>query len=168
MALRRTIMLTALAFAVAALALTVAVASPGSAQTKAGGTHRPLRGHLSGVGTPGLPPGNFFGDEKTGVISHLGRVAYHVEGTFAQNGSGSFDLDGTVVIVTANGDALRGAYHGTTSTGAVVAGTVHLTGGTGRFSDVSGTWAQTDRNTQTPGEAFPNRGTTTIKGHISY
>jgi len=161
-------MLTALALAAAALALTVAVVSPGSARTRAGGNDLPLRGSLSGVGSPVLPPGIYFGDVKTGVISHLGRVAYHVEGTYAQNGSGSFDLDGTVVIVTANGDALIGTLHGTTSTGAVVASTVHLTGGTGRFADVSGTWAQTDRNTQTPGEAFPNRGVTTIKGHISY
>ncbi len=160
---RRAITLAALA-----LALALALVSTGSAQTKAGVTHRPLKGHLSGVGSPVLPPGNYFGDVKTGVISHLGRVAYHVEGTYAQNGSGSFDLDGTVTIVTRNGRALTGTYHGTTSTGARVAATVHLTGGTGRFADVSGTWTQIDHNTQTPGEAFPNRGETRLKGHISY
>lgn len=172
MALRRTIMLTALGFAVAALALTLAFVSAGSAQTKASGTQRSVKGHLVGVGIPqsALPPGNSFGDEKTGVISGLSgrRVAYHVEGTFAKNASGTFDLNGTVIIVTRGGAAVTGTYHGTTSTGARVAATVHLTGGTGRFADVSGTWKQTDHNTQTPGQAFPNQGETRLKGHISY
>jgi hypothetical protein len=163
-------MLSALGFALAALALTVAAVSPGSGLAKAGGTHRHhVEGHLVGVGLPGyaLPPGNSFGSEETGRISHLGRVAYHVEGTYARR-SGRFVLDGTVIIVTRNGRALTGTYHGTTSTGARVAATVHLTGGSGRFADVSGTWKQTDHNTQTPGGAFPNRGETRLKGHIRY
>jgi len=73
-----------------------------------------------------------------------------------------------VIIVTRGGAAVTGTYQGTTSTGARVAATVHLTGGTGRFADVRGTWKQIDHNTQTPGEAFPNEGETTLKGHISY
>jgi hypothetical protein len=43
-----------------------------------------------------------------------------------------------------------------------------VTGGTGRFRDVSGTWTEIDHNTPTPSEAFPSRGTSRIKGHISY
>ena len=73
-----------------------------------------------------------------------------------------------MIIVTRDGRALTGNYHGTTSTGARVAATVHLTGGTGRFNDVSGTWKQTDHNTQTPGKAFPTRGESRLKGHIRY
>jgi hypothetical protein len=159
MALRRTIILIALAFA-------VAVVSPGSALAKAGGKNRPVKGHLAGVGTDSAP--GTFGAEETGVISHLGRVAYHLEGTFAPNGSGGFDLDGTVVIVTRKGRALTGTYQTTVPPFDVHTATVHLTGGTGRFADASGTWKVTDHVTQTPGGAFPNRIASTVKGHISY
>jgi hypothetical protein len=164
-------MLSALGFALAALALAVAAVSPGSGLAKAGGTHRHhVEGHLVGVGLPGyaLPPGNSFGSEETGRISHLGRVAYRIQGTFAKHGPGRFDLDGTVTVVTRTGRALIGTYHGTTSTGARVAATVHLTGGSGRFADVSGTWKEIDHNTPTPGRAFPNRSDVRLKGHIRY
>jgi hypothetical protein len=165
---RRAITLAALA-----LALALVVVSPGSAQTKAGSTDHPVTGHLVGVGSPtsALPPGNYFGGEQTGVISGLSsrRVAYQAQGTYAKNGSGTYDLTGTVIIVTKSGAAVTGTYHGTTSTGVHVAATVHITGGSGRFADASGTWKQTDHNTQTPGQTFPNQSAITIKkGHISY
>ena len=159
MTIRRTITL-------AALALAVAVVSPVSVPAKAGRTHRPATGHLVGVGTDAAP--GTFGAEETGVISHLGRVAYHLEGTFASNGSGGFDLDGKVVIVTKKGRALTGTYQTTVPPFDVHTATVHITGGTGRFSDAHGTWTVTDHVTQTPGEAFPNRIQSTIRGHISY
>jgi hypothetical protein len=171
MALRRPVLLTALGFAVAALALTVVLVSSGSARTKAGGTHRhSVAGHLVGVGLPvyALPQGKSFGSEETGRISHLGRVSYHVEGTFAKNPSGRYDLDGFVTIVTRSGRALIGTYHGTTSTGERIATTVHLIGGSGRFADASGSWTGIDRNAQTPGKTFPNQSQVRLNGHISY
>ena len=166
MTLRRTIMLAALALAVA-----IAVVSSGSAaQTNAKRTHRSVTGSLSGVGTPGyaLPPGNSFGGELTGVISPLGRVAYHVEGTFAKNQSGVYDLEGTTIIVTRNGRSLIGTFHATTRTGVHVAATIHITGGNGRFAGAHGTWTMTGHNTPTPGKAFPNLSEAKVKGHISY
>jgi len=163
-------MLSALGFAVSALALTVAAVSPGSGLAKAGATHRHhVEGHLVGVGFPryALPPGNSYGGQQAGRISHLGRVSYSGEGTFKKSG-GRYVLDGTVTIVTRSGQALIGAYHGTTQTGARVAATVHLIGGSGRYADASGAWKEIDHNTPTSGGAFPNRSDVRLKGHIRY
>jgi hypothetical protein len=102
------------------------------------------------------------------VIDPLGRVAFHVEGTFAKNQAGTYDLNGTVIIVTRNGRGLTGTFHGTTRTGVNVPATVHITGGNGPFSDAHGTWTLKNHNTQTPGSAFPNLSATKITGHISY
>ena len=150
-------------------ALTAVIVSPGSAQTNAKRTRISVTGKLSGVGSPGyaLPPGPSFGGEENGVLSNLGRVAYHVEGTFAKK-SGRFVLDGTSIIVTNNGRGLVGNFHGTTQTGRHPQATIHITGGSGRFKNAHGTLTVKGNNTPTPGAAFPNRMADKITGHIKF
>jgi membrane-associated protease RseP (regulator of RpoE activity) len=125
-----------------ALMLALAILSPGSALAKVEGADRPVRGTASGTISINPATGALTGD-TTGVISHLGQSAIHLEGTVAPTGEeGTFAGSATVTIVAANGDKLTGTAAVTstaTSTGRTTTVVVEITGGTGRFANARGT-----------------------------
>jgi hypothetical protein len=165
MTIRKTIMLLG-------LALTVAALSPAAALAKAGGTDRPLTGSGSGTLTLNLPTGAFASD-ATEVDSHSGKVTVHSEGTFVLTGPGTFAVSGTSTSMAANGDQLTstftgtGTISGTESTTTIVS---TLTGGTGRFEDVSGTATTTSHGTtiSSDGVTVISSMEYTLTGTISY
>jgi hypothetical protein len=106
--------------------------------TSAVGRSRPLRGTSAGATTIDLATGALTGHESA-VISHLGKVQVSTQGVSTPNGDGTYTDTGTVTLVTANGDKLFGTFTGTVSSGPNNVTVVTITGGTGRFTNASGT-----------------------------
>lgn len=80
--------------------------------------------------------------EGTGVISHLGRVTWMERHCFKTDGTfGDVEL----VITAANGDQVFGTFAGGMTGPTTFAETLTITGGTGRFTDASGTVDETGR-----------------------
>jgi len=125
----------------AGLALAVVAISPASAPAKAGGTDRPVKGTISGTVSLNVLTGAFTAD-GTGVATHLGKYTVSLQGAVAITPEGVFG-SGTGTIVAANGDQMTGTLTLETPGQPGVAHTttivMTLTGGTGRFSDASGT-----------------------------
>jgi hypothetical protein len=123
------------------LALAVAVLSPASASAKAGGTHRPMKGKISATVSLNVLTGALTADGE-GVATHLGKFTTSLKGTVTITPTGVFG-NGTQTVVAANGDELTGTYTLSTPGAPAVAHTTTIvttvTGGTGRFSDASGT-----------------------------
>jgi hypothetical protein len=132
---------------VAAAALTAAVgfvapAAPAAAET-------PFKSRLTAhavfvpTSTPGVLAGTVSG---AGHATHLGRVTLATTEIidFASSPGTLLILDGRMVMVAANGDELRWSYSGTGTLppdadgNIALSGTFVITGGTGRFSDASG------------------------------
>jgi hypothetical protein len=76
--------------------------------------------------------------EESGVSSHLGKYTLDLQGVSTQSPDGTVNSSGTVTIVTANGDQLTGTF---TLTGRepTLTAVVTITGGTGRFTNATGT-----------------------------
>ena len=117
------------------MALTVIV---GLALPARGDDGRPFRGHAEEVIIDVTPVADGFlvtasgGGEAThlGRFTRLGRVVVHGDGS----------AEGTVVFTAANGDQLFMEVVGVpTNSPTTIGGTYTFTGGTGRFSDASGT-----------------------------
>lgn len=140
------------AFLVVAL---LAAAVPAAA---GGSIARPIKEDSTGYSTgmvysPVFPDGDTFDgrcsrpsqwvstSSGSGVISHLGRVTWTSEHCF-QVFAGSFG-DAEVVVTAANGDKLFGTYDGVMTGETTFAETMIITGGTGRFSEASGTIEET-------------------------
>lgn len=132
--------------------LALAVAAPGAAVAKRGGTDRPWKGRASGtltfdIGTTPIPAMA----TGTGRLSHLGKSTYSQEFTITLTGPTTFSIAGTQTIEAANGDMLFLTFTGTGElAGAFGVGQASettavftVTGGTGRFSDASGTLTST-------------------------
>jgi hypothetical protein len=158
------------------LLLALAVAVPGAAVAKRGGTDRPLKGSGSGTTTGDLATG-VATSEGTARFSHAGKTTYSINTTFSATGPNTFALTGTSTLVAANGDSVFSSLTGTaTATGIGVGETIEftlvftVTGGTGRFADASGTLTAeaTSETVSLVGTTFVNRDTFTARGTISY
>jgi hypothetical protein len=132
--------------------LAVAAAVPGAAEAKRGGTDRPWKGAASGTLTFDLGTTPFPATSAgTGRLSHLGKSTYSQEFTITLTGPTTFSIAGTQTVVAANGDTLFMSFTGTGElAGAFGVGqrsettaVLTVTGGTGRFSDASGTLRST-------------------------
>ena len=125
----------------AGLALAVVALSPASASANVGGTDRPFIGTFSGTTRLNVLTGAMTADSG-GVATHLGEYTSSLEGTVTITPTGVFG-SGTQTTVAANGDELTGTYILSTPGAPGVAHTTTIvstaTGGTGRFSDASGT-----------------------------
>jgi hypothetical protein len=130
------------AIMIAGLVLAFGVLAPATALGKAGGTDRPISVHQSG--TTVVDVGTLaFTTETTGIVSHMGKSTAEIEGVITLTGPDTFTIAGSAVIVAANGDELFGTFtgSGTNTPGGGSEGTVDVTysGGTGRFTNASGT-----------------------------
>ncbi len=122
-----------------ALALVLSLAGPASA-----GDLVPFRGSLDGVATvtPLGPTAVSVHIEATGTGSHLGRYAVavpHLVNPQTRIASGSY------VFTAANGDRLTASFSGQASLTATpgvltIVESATITGGTGRFSDATGSF----------------------------
>jgi hypothetical protein len=125
----------------AGLVLAVAVLSPASASANAGGTDRPMKGTISATVSLNVLTGAMTADGG-GVATHLGEFTTSLEGTVTITPTGVLG-SGTQTTMAANGDELTGTYTLSTPGAPGVAHTTTIvttvTGGTGRFSDASGT-----------------------------
>lgn len=114
---------------------------------------RPLKGQLTGIsmlspegrceGVAGYPLTATL--ELTGTLSHLGRVMWTSTDCTSIAGFPEITfIDGTGVITAANGDELYFTYAGSALVGpnlvAKFTGEATIAGGTGRFSNASGTF----------------------------
>jgi hypothetical protein len=130
------------AIMIAGFVLAFGVLAPATALGKAGGTDRPISVHQSG--TTVVDVGTLaFTTETTGIVSHMGKSTVDIEGVITPTGPDTFTIAGSAVIVAANGDELFGTFtgSGTNTPGGGSEGTVDVTysGGTGRFTNASGT-----------------------------
>jgi hypothetical protein len=125
----------------AGLVLAVAVLSPASASANAGGTDRPVKGTISATVSLSVLTGAVT-VEGGGVAAHLGKFTTSLEGTVTVTPTGTFG-SGTQTTMAANGDEMTGTYTLATPGAPGVAHTTTIvmtvTGGTGRFSNASGT-----------------------------
>jgi len=115
------------------------------------------------MGAPPIQPVRSFG---SGVASHMGKT------TFEANAVVNFtmqppQISGTATFTAANGDTFTTEYSGTTSPngdGTVSGSFTHIiTGGTGRFSSISGTITAVSLH-----QLSTNTGTLEFDGMISY
>jgi hypothetical protein len=82
-----------------------------------------------------VPDGTLVTTTGTGQATHLGRLLRDASVVIHDDGT----LDGAVVFTAANGDQLVADLEGALTSPTTLAGTYTFTGGTGRFSDASGT-----------------------------
>ena len=160
------------AIGVALLILGLAVVGPASAEAKVGGSDRPVRGTVSGTIQVNLQ-NLAITVEASGVSTHNGRFTTTQEGFIAIGGEGTTG-SGTQTIVSANGDRLEGTFTlstpGLPTDGHTTTVVTTITGGTGRFSDASGTLVS--KVLVTPlsleGVTLINTFEGTTRGRISY
>lgn len=91
------------------------------------------------MGTPPVQPVRSFGP---GIASHLGKAEFEANSTVNFTVQPA-QINGTATITAANGDSFYTSFIGTASPNGDGTSTGHfthtITGGTGRFSDISGT-----------------------------
>jgi hypothetical protein len=97
----------------------------------------PIKGHYEAMITSATQEsdGLHVTDVGEGNASHLGQVTSSEHGVIHPDGS----VQGLVVLTAANGDQLFWSDVGTFTSATTIAGTITFTGGTGRFSNASGT-----------------------------
>lgn len=115
------------------------------------------------IGEPPLQVGHVLG---TGNLSHLGKTSFEATVTLETTGD-IINGTGTGTFTAANGDEFQTTYSGQynlfpdgTAKGQV---THHITGGTGRFAGISGTFTADVVN-----DLNKNTGIHVIEGAISY
>jgi hypothetical protein len=156
----------------AALALALVALSPASALANAGGTDRPAKGTVSGTVSVNVQTGALTAD-ATGTATHLGRFTSSLEGAIAITPEGTVG-SGTQTIVAANGDQATGTFELTTPGLPTEAHTTTIvttvTGGTGRFSDASGSLTSTVEVSPISFDwpTLVNSSEGTLRGRISY
>jgi hypothetical protein len=99
-----------------------------------GGSDRPFQGVAAGSIT-GVTPDGAVVVESTGQATHLGSFTRTEYLFFGPGGA----ISGTVVFTAANGDQLAADFSGGFTSPTTLEGTYTFTGGTGRFSDATGT-----------------------------
>jgi hypothetical protein len=98
----------------------------------------PFRGSMEGFYTsaPGINPTTL---SASGNASQIGRFTFMLEGEVTSDASSAF---GTIEFITANGDSIFGEFIGVATFIAPpiiwIEENVTITGGTGRFADVTG------------------------------
>jgi hypothetical protein len=133
----------------ATTAVLFALATGGAAGAAQHGTDRPF--HADGTGAVSFDFGNprdcpvspLFGLPVTELIAGGGRATHlgHYELAATHCPLGSQSADGWMTLTAANGDVLRGTYTNDLAYGpgtVDVTGWLEITGGTGRFTDASG------------------------------
>jgi hypothetical protein len=129
--------------------LSLALVAPQAGFAKPGGTDRPLKGKGTQTVTFSVATTPFPATlEGTARVSHLGKSTNTSSFTILVTGPTTFSVAGTATIVAANGDQLFTSFTGAgESTGPFSVGqttettaTHTVTGGTGRFTDASGTF----------------------------
>jgi hypothetical protein len=132
--------------------LALAVVAPAAAVAKRGGAERPWKGRASGTVTFNVAAAPFPATATgTGRLSHLGKSEYTQQFTITLTGPTTFTVAGTQTVTAANGDMLfmtftgAGELAGPFDVGQSSETTADLTvtGGTGRFSDATGTQTST-------------------------
>src|SRR6185437_14898327 len=98
------------------------------------GSNRPFQGLAEGAIT-GIDPSGAVVVESTGNATHLGNFARTEFLVFGPDGS----ITGNVVFTAANGDQLWADISGGFTSPTTLEGAYTFTGGTGRFSDATGT-----------------------------
>src|SRR5262249_15845805 len=98
-----------------------------------GGTARPFKGNAEGEVTGVTPLGALI-VESAGTATHLGEFT-RTECVVAAG----FDISGVIFFTAANGDQLRASFTGGFTSRTTAEGTYIFIGGTGRFTDASGT-----------------------------
>jgi hypothetical protein len=152
--------------------------APGAAVAKQGGTDRPVNGSTSGTSTVDIATG-LGTSQGTGTYSHLGKTTFTLDFIALPTGPTTVAVTGTGTLVAANGDQVFVTLTGTATVqslvpaiGEIIDTTLvsTITGGTGRFSDASGTVTSTGRGETVSivGTTFSSRDTTTHVGRISY
>jgi hypothetical protein len=166
---RRLLVLTSLLVAFCATA-------PGVAAAKRGGTDRPVKGSGSSASTLDLSTLTAT-TQGSAIISHLGRTTFTLNQTITPTSATTFLQGGTATFVAANGDQLFATLTGSgTNTGLGVGDTADLTtvftitGGTGRFTDASGTLTGPAhvQVVSAVGTTLTSSDTFTLQGRISY
>jgi hypothetical protein len=97
------------------------------------GSDRPFEGLAEGTVT-GVSPEGALLVESTGTATHLGTFT-RTEEVFVDG----FTISGTIVFTAANGDQLWADFTGGFTSPTTAEGTYTFVGGTGRFSDATGT-----------------------------
>src|SRR6188472_260615 len=99
----------------ASLLVALALALPGAAVAKQGGTDRPVHGSITTTDTASLATGTGTG-QGPALISHLGRGTFSHSFTITPTGAGpggiTLNLTGTDVFTAANGDQLFATFAG--------------------------------------------------------
>jgi ELWxxDGT repeat protein len=114
---------------------TEAVASPPLWRAPAVGGHlRPFKGVAAGT-VAGIDPSGAIVIASTGNATHLGDFTRTEYVFFGPGGA----ISGTAVFTAANGDQLWADFSGAFTSPTTLEGTYTFTGGTGRFSDATGT-----------------------------
>jgi hypothetical protein len=154
-----------------AVAAAVLMPAPKAAVAASGGTDRPIAGNASG--TNAISPGTgTFTSDATGLVSHLGRTAFHIEGTFGLTGA-DVAVSGLMTATSASGDRLTGDFQGSGTTASRtidIAATFTPNGGTGRFDDASGSVSGTihERILSVAGGVLTNATEFRFRGDLSY
>ncbi len=160
-------------FVLSSLLLAVAAVSPAAALGKANGTDRPVSGKSSSTTTINIATGLGTND-GTGQATHLGKFTSHDDFTSFTITGNTFSFAGTETDVAANGDKLFSTFTGsgtfTSSNTSEITAVQTVTGGTGRFTDASGTLtsAVTGTTVSVVGSTVTTRNTFTTQGRISY
>ena len=124
---------TSLAMAGIGLAL-MAFGLPSRLRGDEGGSNRPFKGLAAGMVT-GIAPSGAVVIEWAGNATHLGDFTRTEYLFFGPDGA----ISGTLVFTAANGDQLWADFSGGFTSPTTAEGTYTFTGGTGRFSDATGT-----------------------------
>jgi hypothetical protein len=115
------------------------------------------------LGAPPILPVRAIG---TGIASHLGKAEFEANYTVNFTVQPS-QLDGTSTFTAANGDSFTTSFTGTASPngdGTATSYVTHtITGGTGRFSDISGSFSAVSLH-----NLITDLGTLDLFGNISY
>jgi hypothetical protein len=128
-------MLRRTSVSMAGLVLTLlALGLPGQLRAAEGGSNRPFKGHAEGMIT-GMTPSGAVVIETTGRAAHLGKFTRTENVVFGAGGA----ISGSLVFTAANGDQLSADFTGGFISPTTAEGTYTFTGGTGRFSDATGT-----------------------------
>ena len=145
MKLRRTILLSILVLAIAALSPLAAQAVTTS--SPASGHQVPFLGILRGVETttsfnPGPPPIVDIQGTGTGIATQLGRFTYdnpHTVNLATMHGCGTWTFTAPIGTVNADGCGDAAVFSGTQPTAVLsIVETGNITGGTGRFAGATG------------------------------
>jgi hypothetical protein len=113
----------------------------------------------------GAPPVQSVRSFGNGIATHMGKTSFEAASTVNFTVQPA-TINGTAILTAANGDELHTSFTGTTATaaGTATGNFVHtITGGTGRFSNASGTFKATSIH-----NLATQKGVLSFEGEIDY